>query len=137
MARDLKVRNLIIAAGGILLREDGQVLLVHRPRYDDWSLPKGKLDDGESPLETAIREVREETGFEVEAGELAGACGYMVGDQPKTVLYWLMTPRAQFAIEDREEVSELAWLPIPEALQRLTYPLEREILEKAAAKSRS
>lgn len=132
----LRVKDLIIAAGGIVL-QNGRVLLVHRPRYNDWSLPKGKLDDGESPLETAIREVREETGYEVEPGAYAGSCGYMVKDRPKTVLYWVMTPRKQFEIEDREEVSELVWLPVAEALQRLTYTLEKEILEKAAASSRS
>lgn len=136
MARTLQVKDLIIAAGGIVL-QNGRVLLVHRPRYNDWSLPKGKLDDGESPLETAIREVREETGYEVEPGEFAGSCGYMVKERPKTVLYWVMTPRKQFEIEDREEVSELEWLPVAEAMERLTYKLEQEILEKAAAKSRS
>ncbi len=132
----LRVKDLIIAAGGIVL-QNGRVLLVYRPRYNDWSLPKGKVDDGESPLETAIREVREETGYEVEPGEFAGSCGYMVKNKPKTVLYWVMTPRKQFEIQDREEVSELVWLPIEEARSKLTYVLEQEILEKAAANSRS
>lgn len=132
----LRVKDLIIAAGGIVM-QNGRVLLVYRPRYNDWSLPKGKLDDGESPLETAIREVREETGWEVEPGEFAGSCGYMVQGRPKTVLYWVMTPRKQFEIEDREEVSELVWLPVDEARLKLTYLLEQEILEKAAANNRS
>jgi 8-oxo-dGTP pyrophosphatase MutT (NUDIX family) len=132
----LRVKDLIIAAGGIVM-QNGRVLLVHRPRYNDWSLPKGKLDDGESPLETAIREVREETGYEVEPREFAGSCGYLVKGRPKTVLYWTMTPRKQFEIEDREEVSELLWLSVEEAMQRLSYALEQEILEKAAASSRS
>jgi 8-oxo-dGTP diphosphatase len=132
----LRVKDLIVAAGGIVL-DGGRVLLVHRPRYNDWSLPKGKLDDGESPLETAIREVREETGFEVEPNEFAGSCGYLVNGRPKTVLYWTMTPRRQFDIADREEVSELVWLPVEEARQRLSYALEQEILAKAAANSRS
>ena len=136
MAHTLKVKDMIVAAGGVVL-QNGRVLLVHRPRYNDWSLPKGKLDDGESPLETAIREVREETGYEVEPGEFVGSCGYIVKGQPKTVLYWAMTPRKQFEIEDREEVSELVWLTVAEAMERLTYKLEQEILEKAAANSLS
>ena len=132
----LKVKDLIIAAGGIVL-QNGRVLLVYRPRYNDWSLPKGKLDDGESPLETAIREVREETGYEVEPGEFAGCCGYLVKGKPKTVLFWMMTPGKQFDILDREEVSELVWLTVAEALEKLSYPLEKDLLAKATATSRS
>ena len=124
-----KVPGLILAAGGILM-QNGEVLLVYRPRYEDWSFPKGKLDPGETPLEAAIREVREETGYEVEPGELAGAAGYMVRDTPKAVLYWRMTPRKQFAIQDQDEVAELNWLPAGEAVSKLSYELERDLLRK-------
>lgn len=136
MARVLKVKDLIIAAGGILLQNE-RVLLVHRPRYNDWSLPKGKLDNGESPLEAAIREVREETGYEVETVGFAGSFGYLVKDQPKTVLFWVMKPTTQFEIQDQKEVSELVWLSIEEARARMTYKLEIELLEKTASNSRS
>jgi len=125
----VKVKDLIIAAGGVVMR-DGLVLLVHRPRYGDWSFPKGKLDSGESPLETAIREVREETGCEVEIRGFAGAVGYLVKGTPKTVLFWVMEAIRQGPIQDRDEVSELVWLPAEEARRKLTYALERDILER-------
>lgn len=130
----VKVKDLIIAAGGIVTRDGGEVLLVHRPRYGDWSFPKGKLDSGESPLETALREVREETGYEVEVRGFAGAVGYEVKGIPKTVLFWEMSPGPQHEIEDREEVSELVWLPFAGAARRMSYALEVELLEKTAAK---
>jgi 8-oxo-dGTP pyrophosphatase MutT (NUDIX family) len=130
----VKVKDLIIAAGGIVIR-DGLVLLVYRPRYGDWSFPKGKLDCGESPLETAIREVGEETGCEVEVRAFAGAVGYLVKDTPKTVLFWVMEAVRQGPIQDRAEVSELVWLPVEEAARKLTYPLERDILERLSLQS--
>ena len=80
----------VSAAGGVVER-DGLVAVVHRPRYDDWSLPKGKLDRGESWEQAALREVREETGLECELGEQLPTVRYM--DQrgrPKTVRYWRM-----------------------------------------------
>ena len=123
------VPGLILAAGGIRM-QNGEVLLVYRPRYEDWSFPKGKLDPGETPLEAAIREVREETGYEVEPGELAGAVGYMVRGTPKAVLYWRMTPRKQFAIQDQDEVAELNWLPAGEAVSKLSYERERDLWRK-------
>ncbi len=126
----VKVKDLIVAAGGIVIRGDNEVLLVHRPRYGDWSFPKGKLDSGESPLETAIREVREETGLEVEARAFAGAFGYLVKGIPKTVLFWVMAAGKQGEIEDSEEVSEVVWLPAIEALERMSYLLEKELLQK-------
>jgi 8-oxo-dGTP pyrophosphatase MutT (NUDIX family) len=131
----VKVKDLLIAAGGIVIDDVNRILLVHRPRYDDWSFPKGKLDSGESPLETAIREVREETGYRVEIRSFAGAVGYLVKGTPKTVLYWTMSPREQAEIEDPEEVSELVWLTKDQASERLSYGLERELLEKVFASS--
>lgn len=125
------VRNLIVAAGGIVLRE-GQVLLVHRPRYGDWSFPKGKLDDGESPLETALREVREETGWTCQAVQFLGAFGYEVKGTPKVVLYWEMEPLQEGKIEDTREVSELRWIPVSQAPSLLSYPLEKELLARAS-----
>jgi 8-oxo-dGTP diphosphatase len=131
MASTVKVKDLIIAAGGILIR-DGRVLLVYRPRHKDWSFPKGKLDDGESPIQTAVREVREETGYAVQIRGFTGAVGYIVKGRPKTVLFWEMTPVEQFAERDTDEVGEMAWLTVAEARARMTYALEVELLEKAA-----
>jgi 8-oxo-dGTP diphosphatase len=106
------------AAGGIVLR-DGRVLVVHRPRYDDWSLPKGKLRLGESWQAAALREVEEETGLRCRLGELAGSTRYGL----KEVRYFLMTcdgePRAQ------NEVDEVRWVPLDEAPALLTY--ERDV----------
>jgi 8-oxo-dGTP diphosphatase len=109
------------AAGGVVLR-DGCVLVVHRPRYDDWSLPKGKLRLGESWEDAAVREVEEETGLRCEVGELVGSTAYGL----KEVRYYLMTsddePRAQ------NEVDEVRWVPLDEVGGVLTYDRDVELL---------
>ena len=129
--KSLEVRDLVIAAGGIVRRMDGRILLVHRLRYNDWSLPKGKLDDGESPLETALREVREETGWTCRVVQFVGAFGYEVKSAPKVVLYWLMEPLAEAPVEDTDEVAAIEWLSPEEAAERLSYPLEKELVVRA------
>jgi 8-oxo-dGTP pyrophosphatase MutT (NUDIX family) len=111
------------AAGGIVVR-DGRVLVVHRPRYDDWSLPKGKLKLGESWQAAALREVEEETGLRCRLGELAGSTRYGL----KEVRYFLMTcddePRPQ------NEVDEVRWVPLDEAGALLTYERDVELLHQ-------
>ena len=113
------------AAGGIVVR-DGRVLLVHRPRYDDWSLPKGKLRLGESWEAAAVREVEEETGLRCELGELVGATRYGL----KEVRYFRMTcegePRAQ------NEVDEVRWVRLTEAAALLTYERDADLLNRLA-----
>ena len=113
------------AAGGIVVRE-GRVLLVHRPRYDDWSLPKGKLRLGESWEAAALREVEEETGLRCELGKLVGATRYGL----KEVRYFRMTcdgePRPQ------NEVDEVRWVPLDEAGALLSYERDVELLSRLA-----
>lgn len=120
------------AAGGLLWRGPAsarQIAIVHRPRYDDWTLPKGKPAPGESWSETARREVREETGYEPHLLAFAGAVVYMVNDRPKTVCYWHMEAAGGPVAEPDDEVSQLAWLSPEEAEQRLDYPVERALLD--------
>lgn len=118
----------IEAAGGVVMR-DGQVAVVHRDRYDDWSLPKGKLDKGETFEQAALREVLEETGLRVELGRELEPVSYV--DQkgrPKVVRYWLMdVVGGEF--EENDEVDELRWLSPVDAVQLLSYPHDRELVE--------
>jgi 8-oxo-dGTP diphosphatase len=124
------------AAGGLLWREGDprRLAVVHRPRYDDWSLPKGKLDAGELLPETAAREVREETGFAVSLGGFAGRYQYQVTTGPKAVFIWEMTALDKQAEPD-DEVDDLAWLSPAEAVDRLTYRLERDLVRRVAPPS--
>ena len=122
-------KKLIMAAGGIV-EQDGEILLVQRPRYRDWSLPKGKLDRGETPLQAALREVREETGYRAKAVSFAGAFGYEVKCAPKVVLYWMMKPLKQGAILDPDEVCEVRWAAPKAALRMMTYALERDLVRR-------
>ena len=116
------------AAGGIV-RRDGQVLLIHRPKYDDWSFPKGKLDEGEDWEDAALREVEEETGFRCSLGqELASTCYTDSHGRPKVVRYWLMRPESG-EFEPTDEVDEIAWLSPDEAVERLSYDRDRKLLE--------
>jgi len=140
----------IPAAGAVLWRpgEPGpEVALVHRPRYDDWSFPKGKAAPGEHVLITAVREVTEETGLEVVLGRRLRTVRYLSDDRPKQVDYWAARPAAQAAgdpdetggpadpdpFEPNAEVDGLAWLPLTEAGDRLTYPRDTEVLSEFAA----
>ncbi len=137
---------IIRAAGAVLWRaagEDGEqveVCLVHRPKYDDWSLPKGKLDPGEHLLATAVREVVEETGHKVSLGIPLSTIRYPVGaagggKATKQVHYWLA--RA----DDRappwpgtEEIDQLAFLPAAEAIERLSQHHDVELVQQALAR---
>jgi 8-oxo-dGTP pyrophosphatase MutT (NUDIX family) len=124
------------AAGGVVLRRpDGgpvEVALIHRPAYDDWTLPKGKLNPGETHEEAALREVKEETGLDCRLGEPAGRVHYRDRKgRPKVVRYWTMRPvgssDGQFA--PNAEVDQLRWMPLAEAGPALTYDHDRKVLE--------
>jgi len=130
-------QDLVRAAGGILLREVRpgrfEVAVVHRRGRDDWSLPKGKLDPGESYEEAALREVLEETGYHCHLGRFVGFTEYRDRrDRPKVVGYWMMEPiEGQFV--PSEEVDELRWLELGIALRALTYARDRELLASVDA----
>ncbi len=107
----------------------GEVLVVHRPRYDDWSLPKGKLDDGESFEQCALREVLEETGYACVLGEPIGTSRYESRGRPKEVHWFVMEPTGDPTALDGE-VDEVRWVPPAEALRLLTYDRDRELLSR-------
>jgi 8-oxo-dGTP diphosphatase len=116
------------AAGGVVVR-DGQVLVVHRPRYDDWSLPKGKLEDGESWEEAALREVLEETGVGCRLlRELDDDHYHDRKGRLKRVRWWLMAPVAEDAREPDHEVDEVRWLALGEAGALLSYGHDRALV---------
>jgi 8-oxo-dGTP diphosphatase len=118
------------AAGGVVQAEDGRIAVVHRPRYDDWSLPKGKLDPGEGYEEAALREVHEETGLECELGaELSSTSYNDRKGRSKLVRYWLMYP-VDGEFEPNDEVDELHWLTPEEAVEQLTYPHDVELIRE-------
>jgi 8-oxo-dGTP pyrophosphatase MutT (NUDIX family)/phosphohistidine phosphatase SixA len=121
----------IRAAGAVVWRPAGrdqvEVALVHRPRYDDWSLPKGKADAGESPALTAWREVEEETGFRTVIGRALTSVSYEVGGKPKTVQYFAARHVAGTFVPNRE-VDELLWLAPREAATRMSYEYDQAVL---------
>ena len=131
----------IRAAGVVLLKEgpDGPlVCVVHRPRHQDWSLPKGKLDSGESPIEAARRETIEETGCDVTLGVPLTTQYYFVDDREKTVEYWVGWLRAGGpGFEPNREIDEMRWLPPQPALDMLTYPRDGDIVHEALAAPRT
>ncbi len=120
------------AAGGVIRRttEDGavEVALIHRPKYEDWSLPKGKLEAGESHEEAALREVEEETGLTCRLERELESVSYTdPKGRPKTVRYWEMTVESgDFRIN--REVDELQWLTLDDAVEKLTHGRDRDVI---------
>ena len=117
----------IPAAGGVIVR-DGKVAVVHRPKYDDWSLPKGKLDPGESFEDAAVREVEEETGLRCDLRRELEPVRYTTRKgEPKVVRYWVMEC-ADGDFEPNDEVDELRWVPVDEAQRLLSYDVDRRLV---------
>lgn len=138
--RDAAVQEdmVVHAAGAVLWRSHGrpvaqnlEVAVIHRPRYDDWSLPKGKVDPGESEPVTAVREIFEETGRHAQLGRRLGVVDYPIQQGVKKVRYWAarsLDGDSQFV--PNHEVDQLVWLPVPEAMKILGYPQDRKILRR-------
>ena len=124
------------ASGGVVWRPgDGgvEIVIVHRPQYDDWSLPKGKLDKGETWEQAALREVEEEVGLRCRLGDELPPIGYTDHKgRAKVVRYWLMEPEGDPAFEPNEEVDEMRWLTPGEAAGTLSYPHDGELVRAAA-----
>jgi 8-oxo-dGTP diphosphatase len=131
LASVASVRDRIEAAGGVVVR-DGQVALVHRPRYDDWTLPKGKLDNGESFEEAALREVWEETGLRTRLVRELPPVNYEVRGRPKVVRYWLMGVESDEGFVVNDEVDLVRWVEPAEARALVTYDRDRDVLAAAA-----
>ena len=125
------------AAGGVVTRraDDGtlEILVVHRPRYDDWSLPKGKLEPGETFETAARREVSEETGVVVDLGAELLTSEYVDRKgRPKVVRWWQMTPVGTEPWKPNEEVDEIRWISAPGAATLLTYEADRRLVATVA-----
>lgn len=128
-------RSAVHAAGGVIVRggsRGDEVLLIHRPKHDDWSFPKGKVQAGERFEDAALREVEEETGYICELEYEAGSVTYRDSEsRPKLVRYWRMHPvQGEGRFTATGEVDEIRWVPIDEASDILTYPHDRELLER-------
>jgi 8-oxo-dGTP diphosphatase len=118
----------IRAAGGLVVRGD-EVLLVHRPRYDDWTLPKGKLEAGESWEDGARREVEEETGLRCALGEELPSDSYTdPRGRPKTVRWWRMSVLEDRGFTPGDEIDELRWLTPDDAVALLCYEHDRRLV---------
>jgi 8-oxo-dGTP pyrophosphatase MutT (NUDIX family) len=132
----LDVTKTVRAAGGLVHRRyengDEEVLLVHRPAYDDWSFPKGKLEAGEREVDAATREVEEETGLRCRVERELRTTSYRDGrGRPKTVRYWLMTPIGGL-LAAANEVDDARFVPLAEARRLLTYDRDVELLDALA-----
>jgi 8-oxo-dGTP pyrophosphatase MutT (NUDIX family) len=126
--------KVVLAAGGVLWRPGHresapEVAVIHRPRYDDWSLPKGKVDPGETEPVTAVREVYEETGHHVELGRRIATVNYPIEQRTKKVQYWsARSIGGSFA--PNNEVDDLIWLSAPAAIDKVSYAYDRKVLRR-------
>lgn len=128
--------GLVEAAGGLVWRagRDGpRLAVIHRPKHQDWSLPKGKLEPGEAFTEAALREVEEETGCRAQLGAFAGYTLYLSRRGPKLVLFWHMTAENGEPFQANDEVDALEWLKPDEAIARLDHPAEQRLVRRASA----
>jgi 8-oxo-dGTP pyrophosphatase MutT (NUDIX family) len=130
--------RLVRASGGVVSRttSDGEieVLLVHRPKYDDWSLPKGKRDPGETDEQCAVREVEEETGLRCHLGTELLATAYTdARGRQKVVRYWSMSVVGERPFVPGDEIDALRWLSVDDAAERLSYERDVEVVRSFAS----
>jgi 8-oxo-dGTP diphosphatase len=129
------------ASGGVVCRrgadDELELVVVHRPRYDDWSLPKGKLDPGEGWEEAALREVEEEVGLRCRLGEELPHVEYHDNKgRAKVVRYWLMEPEdGDASFTPNDEVDEMRWVNVEEAAGLLSYPHDAELVRAAGERA--
>lgn len=128
------------AAGGVITRHrpDGEleVLVVHRPKYDDWSLPKGKAEPGETDEETAVREVEEETGLRCELGEELATVRYRDRfGRNKQVRYWRMRVVGECSWSPNDEIDDQRWISVGESDTLLTYEADRRLVDEVRGDS--
>jgi 8-oxo-dGTP diphosphatase len=129
--------KIVAAAGGLVWRPTNkgrELIVIRRRRHQDWTLPKGKVKPSESWLLCAIREVQEETGFDVEVESHAGWVCYDTGDITKVVRFWNMKPLGESRFESSEEVLSVHWLAPQDAVKRLDHEGERDLVAQAIQK---
>lgn len=120
-----------VQAAGTVVLDGGKVLLVHRPRYDDWSFPKGKVEGTEILPVTAARECDEETGYATALGPYLGTDHYPIPEGEKIVHYWAARVREEIGFAPDEEVDQISWLTFAQARKKLTYSQDCEFLDQA------
>ena len=130
--------KVIEAAGGVLWKETpsgSKIAIIHRERYNDWSLPKGKREPDEKWEETALREVWEETSCKATLGKFIGSVSYLIDNDttPKVVLFWHMQTMDEYEFQPNQEVDRLKWVTPKIALKILSYAEECKIIKKAVA----
>jgi 8-oxo-dGTP pyrophosphatase MutT (NUDIX family) len=124
--------NVVKAAGGIVCRKgssgETEIVVVHRPAYDDWTLPKGKVDPDETPEECALREVKEECGFRCELIRPLGCTAYVDRrGRNKVACYWVMEVLSG-RFRPGGEVDRMIWMSVPDAVKRLTYERDKALI---------
>jgi len=132
-----KNKAVIQAAGGIVWKKekpDNKIALVHRHKHNDWSLPKGKVDPGETWEEAALREVLEETGCVGKIKKYAGSISYLLNGKPKVVMFWHMDIKAEKPEEMNGEVDEIRWVTLAEAAALLDYQDEIDLIQSGPTK---